>query len=310
MVLAAFGLGALADDILKGLPPIIDAYVRGISMAWNGPKEDWPIESGFVGGGDFGPARLAAWQIASAHETVVLLILGALVSYLTRGRGDINVLARQMRGSERGSRLAQWMIKHEDHLKRRPDLKPPEPRRGALVDPPEHGPQREKRSGRGKAPTMPLHHVECFKADKLPASKIGEFERQLGGQERGLNRLTVQEYLENVANPIKRNKRAAAIARADFEEKLRHRFQKEFSFMLDPVAAKRKAIEDARNTMSNLAGLHNPDLRAGGRDIVSDFGDRQVNSSIGPQWRPKIDNLKKSSGECAALFARIDFYKC
>ncbi|WP_337999155.1 polymorphic toxin type 15 domain-containing protein [Pseudomonas sp. M47T1] len=157
---------------------------------------------------------------------------------------------------------------------------------------------------------MPLHHVECFKADKLPASKIGEFERQLGGQERGLNRLTVQEYLENVANPIKRNKRAAAIARADFEEKLRHRFQKEFSFMLDPVAAKRKAIEDARNTMSNLAGLHNPDLRAGGRDIVSDFGDRQVNSSIGPQWRPKIDNLKKSSGECAALFARIDFYKC
>jgi hypothetical protein len=57
-------------------------------------------------------------------------------------------------------------------------------------------------------------------------------------------------------------------------------------------AAKVESIKRAKETMSNLAGLHNPDLRAGGKDVISDFGDRQVNSSIGPQWRPKIASLK------------------
>ena len=52
---------------------------------------------------------------------------------------------------------------------------------------------------------MPLHTVACFKADKLSASKHGEFERQLKGQQDGLNRLTVEEFLENVANPVKRD---------------------------------------------------------------------------------------------------------
>nr|WP_313645152.1 polymorphic toxin type 15 domain-containing protein [Pseudomonas sp.] len=47
--------------------------------------------------------------------------------------------------------------------------------------------------------------------------------------------------------------------------------------------------------MSVLAALHNPDLMAGGRDIVSDFGDRQVNSTIGPQWKSKLPNLKKAA---------------
>jgi len=47
--------------------------------------------------------------------------------------------------------------------------------------------------------------------------------------------------------------------------------------------------------MASLAALHNPDLIAGGKDVISDFGDRQVNSSIGPQWKTKIENLKNAA---------------
>lgn len=64
---------------------------------------------------------------------------------------------------------------------------------------------------------------------------------------------------------------------------------------MDPSEAQRIAVEKARNRMSITAALHNPDLIAGGRDVISDFGDRQVNSIIGPQWKTKIPNLKKAA---------------
>lgn len=59
--------------------------------------------------------------------------------------------------------------------------------------------------------------------------------------------------------------------------------------------------------MSGLAGLHNPDLSAGGKDVIADFGDRQVNSSIGPQWKNKIQNLKKEAENVPALMRESTF---
>lgn len=110
---------------------------------------------------------------------------------------------------------------------------------------------------------MPLHKVECFKADKIPASKIGEFERQLKGQEDGLNRLTVDEYLENIANPVKRSPKAARQARKDLQDTLQERFQKEYLKTMSAKSAREESMKKAKETMSNLAGLHNPDLGAG-----------------------------------------------
>lgn len=154
---------------------------------------------------------------------------------------------------------------------------------------------------------MPLHKVECFKADKLPASKIGEFERQLKGQEDGLNRLTVDEYLENIANPVKRSRAAARQARKDLQTKLKERFQVEFQKSMDPLEAEEFAVKKAKVTMSSLAGLHNPDLSAGGKDIIADFGDRQVNSSIGPQWGKKIANLKAAAENVTPSMRELTF---
>ncbi|WP_313301735.1 polymorphic toxin type 15 domain-containing protein [Pseudomonas sp.] len=64
---------------------------------------------------------------------------------------------------------------------------------------------------------------------------------------------------------------------------------------LNPLDAELVAVEKSKNRMSVLAALHNPGLMAGDRDIISDFGDRQVNSTIGPQWKSKLPNLKKAA---------------
>ncbi|WP_455885179.1 polymorphic toxin type 15 domain-containing protein, partial [Pseudomonas spelaei] len=54
--------------------------------------------------------------------------------------------------------------------------------------------------------------------------------------------------------------------------------------------------------MKKLAALHNPDLYSGGMDVIGDFGDRQVNSSIGAQWRSRVSELDKVAGSiCSGL---------
>lgn len=54
------------------------------------------------------------------------------------------------------------------------------------------------------------------------------------------------------------------------------------------------ATEDVEKKMKTLAALHNPDLIGGGKDIINDFGDRQVNSSIGPQWKSRVKMIDEA----------------
>lgn len=318
MILGVLGLTSIAEFFVEGLPAIADYYVRGITVAWNGPNGEEGLNP--FSQDDHLATDRAAYHIAQGHVEVVVLILGAIVAYLTRGRGNANVLAQEMRASSKGAQLGQWMLKHEDALKRRPDLQTPSRRKGSLspAEPPQpvsHPSGNDRDTPKTKPNTMPLHEVECFKADKMPASKVGEFERQLQGQENGLNRLTVEEYLENTANPVKRSPKAARQARLDLEIKLQERFQEELMQTIGPSDARAQAIKKARETMSSLAALHNPDLSAGGKDIIADFGDRQVNSSIGPQWKPKVANLKRSAEKIsedlrANTYLNVKLHKC
>ncbi|WP_442112220.1 DUF6861 domain-containing protein [Pseudomonas sp. NUPR-001] len=294
-ILGVLGLTSIAEFFVEGLPAIGKYYVDGINIAWEGTQGDDGL-SPYSRDDPFAQHR-ATHQIALGHVEVVALLLGAIVDYLTRGRGNAHVLAQEMRASGKGARLGEWMLKHEDALKKRPDLQSSSSRKatiGRQEPPPSRPVEKDNGPTKGKPYTMPHHDVECFKADKMPASKVGEFERQLKGQEDGLNRLTVDEYLENIANPVKRSQTAARRARKDLQASLQTRLQREYSKTMGPVAAKAESVKKAKETMSNLAGLHNPDLSAGGNDIIADFGDRQVNSSIGPQWGPKIKNLKRA----------------
>ncbi|MFK3908188.1 DUF6861 domain-containing protein [Pseudomonas monteilii] len=318
-LLNILGLASVAEFFMDGLPAIIEGYVRGIATAWRGPRElpNDPLNTFYD---DPTAAQQGAWDIARSHEAVVVLLLGAIVAYLTRGGGSAMVLVQDMQRSAWGSRIAQWMLKHEDKLKRHPDLKTPEPRRvegghGNGSSSPPKPDDRHEGSGKGKSTTMPVHEVECFRADRLPASKGDEFVRQLKGQEGGLNRLTVEEYLENIATPQKRNKTIAALARAKLSNQIRRRLEEAYSATMSPTKAKALAKKHAKETMSTLAALHNPDLSAGGKDIIADFGDRQVNSSIGPQWKSKINGIK-AAAERIPLPARkhtllnVKLYKC
>lgn len=316
-ILGALGLASIAEFFIDGLPRIGEYYVDGIRFAWEGT-------CGNEGTGPFcrdDPYAIsrATHQIAQGHVEVVVLLLGAIVSYLTRGRGDARVLAQEMAASRKGARLGQWMLQHEEALKKRPDLQVPERRKGAMDDPQPVQPNRQ--AGKDKEPStakpgrMPLHTVACFKADKLPASKHGEFERQLKGQQDGLNRLTVEEFLENIANPTNRDPKTARKARQKLYDDLRKRAYRKLPKDMNPIEARKISTMQAKETMSSLAALHNPDLIAGGKDVISDFGDRQVNSTIGPQWRSRVGELKISVEEQAkdgraSGFLNVRLHKC
>jgi hypothetical protein len=130
----------------------------------------------------------------------------------------------------------------------------------------------------------------------MPHSKIPEFDRQLVGQEKGLNALTVQEYVTGraafAAGQTKRDSQIARDARSKFEERLNIEYSKNFSRLgHSPQLAKTLAVSEAKAKMRTLAALHNPDLISGGADVIDDFGDRWVNSSIGPQWRSRVKHL-------------------
>ncbi|BAN53391.1 MULTISPECIES: DUF6861 domain-containing protein [Pseudomonas] len=308
-ILGALGLASIAEFFIDGLPRIGEYYVDGIRFAWEGT-------CGNEGTGPFcrdDPYAIsrATHQIAQGHVEVVVLLLGAIVSYLTRGRGDARVLAQEMAASRKGARLGQWMLQHEEGLKKRPDLQVPERRKGAMDDPQPVQPNRQ--AGKDKEPStakpgrMPLHTVACFKADKLPASKHGEFERQLKGQQDGLNRLTVEEFLENVADPVKRDPAIARAARRDLQDRLEKRINKELLAEMSPAEATKLSTLKAKEAMATLAALHNPDLSAGGRDMISDFGDRQVNSSIGAQWRNRLVSIKEAAEKSPKLGTHLNY---
>ena len=78
------------------------------------------------------------------------------------------------------------------------------------------------------------------------------------GQEAGLTRLTSDESLENIANPVKRSRAVARRSRKKLDDTLIKRLLMDYRH-LDPLEAEDAAIKMAKKTMSNLAGLHNPD---------------------------------------------------
>ncbi len=137
---------------------------------------------------------------------------------------------------------------------------------------------------------MPTAKVPCFKTNGLPQARFPEFDRQLAGQEKGLNNMTVADYLGGrdafesrvtVRDPS--IARAARVAQeSDLITKFALQLRKQGWSARD---ARTKAAEMAGDQMKTLAALHNPDMVAGGRDLIAGFGDRSINSRIGAQWK-------------------------
>jgi hypothetical protein len=295
-ILAFLGLKSLIEDLGGAIPQALQEYERGFDEAW-GPlprslsdSMHWQRSQGDV--------HAAASCFARGHALLVMAVLSALAAYLLRGAGNKALALRDIRASSRlGPKVAAWVEQHADDLARHPRLQPRQ-RAGAGGDsPPPPPPQRPRRGDEepGRRP-MPTHRVRCFSSDNLPRNKVPEFERQLAGQQTGLNDLTVDEYLQGREAFQARDPAVARAARAEYEQKL----TRDLSLDLQSSGIARKSANveaalQAAEKMKALAALHNPDLFSGGKDVIADFGDRQVNSSIGPQWRSRIDTLDQAA---------------
>ena len=113
-----------------------------------------------------------------------------------------------------------------------------------------------------------------------------EYRRQLKNQEDSLNKLTIQEYLDNIKE-YKSNGRGTDAAK--LQKKVR---EKAFEDKVDELLElnPEKSIEEieleASQWLKTQAALHNPDMSAGGSPLdVTRVGDARINSSIGSQWR-------------------------
>ncbi|MEM5016860.1 T7SS effector LXG polymorphic toxin [Metabacillus indicus] len=115
-----------------------------------------------------------------------------------------------------------------------------------------------------------------------------EFARQLKDQEIGMNKLTVDEYLKNREIFIARGRaiESNAVQQAAREEAY---VQKVNELQREGLSLS-KAKKQAKEWLNTQAALHNPDQIAGGKvELIGGLGDKRINSSIGSQWRYRID---------------------
>ncbi|WP_431477785.1 DUF6861 domain-containing protein [Massilia eburnea] len=303
-VMALLGLKSLVEGMVTAIPEALEYYERGFREAW-GPAPRSPRTCSYaLEDPQRGDVRHAAYEFANGHVMMIVAILMALMAYFSRGGGNKAVALQEIRGSSRlGPRVARWIEENEQRLSRHPAL---QARRKNVVseqgEPASLPPKRRRKVEEPEQPRpagIPQKKVPCFKPNDLPSSKIPEFDRQLAGQEAGLNDMTVEEYLGGreafTSKDVTRDPSVAKQARASHEFQLKKNLERQFLREgLSPKAAAAKALDEAARKMKTLAALHNPDMVAAGRDAIGDFGDRNVNSRIGSQWRSRVGALDEA----------------
>lgn len=125
-----------------------------------------------------------------------------------------------------------------------------------------------------------------------------EFAHQLAGQQDGLNRLTVAEFLVNRYQYLTLSQRTGdgRDPRGDAAQKLaREKALRDKEIELrrqDRSLTKEQANQQAQQWLAAQAALHEPDQVAGGHaHLVNGVGDARVNSSIGAQWPSRIRGI-------------------
>lgn len=139
------------------------------------------------------------------------------------------------------------------------------------------------------------------KANKNNPQKMEkEFVRQLEDQEKGLNKLTVGEYLENRKNYLESRRKgtgkAQDIARDELKEKITASVRKNLRKKgYSARNAKNLSADKANEIMEGLAALHDPDMVAGGHDKINRVANKNVNSSLGSQWRDRVKAMDEAA---------------
>jgi hypothetical protein len=295
-ILTWLGLGFLAVGIAQGFGELIGALSHATTRAWNAPDNSRTRAE----------VEAAGDEYAYAVALLFKLILMAIVARLTMGQAKASSqeTIALLRKSKLGEGFAEWVAKNQEALLRDPRLRPkPKIKQSeAPVQEAQSPSQVKKQAGKAEAaeaaqPGMKQKKVKCFK--KNDKGDPAEYDRQLADQEKGLNDLTVREYLEGRKrySEIGREGTGAAQkeARGKYSKELQAQFEKQLGEdgIFGDEAAKQAASMTAER-MKTLAALHNPDMIAGGRDVVKSMGDKGVNSSIGSQWKNGADELGRS----------------
>lgn len=162
-----------------------------------------------------------------------------------------------------------------------------------------------KKEGDGEAYEATVLRMRQINGDppftRNAAHDLVEFQRQIEGQEAGMNKLTVAEFLAN-RDAYLENGRSLEGSRA--QENYRAQFlQDRIETNIENGMLRDEARAEAETYMSDKAALHDPDQVAGGHgENVTGLGDSKINSSLGSQWAKKgrIDAIHTQIREQAA----------
>ncbi|WBW97141.1 polymorphic toxin type 15 domain-containing protein [Oceanirhabdus sp. W0125-5] len=125
---------------------------------------------------------------------------------------------------------------------------------------------------------------------KNPKHDTVEFKRQLKDQENGLNSLTVDEYLANRDRYLKEGR--ALEGNAAQQAAREKAYIDKVDELRESGISRKEAEKQASQWMKEQAALHNPDQIAGGNPLnIGGMGDKRINSSLGSQWKYRIDAM-------------------
>lgn len=139
LILMALGLAAIAEYFYQGLPACLATLQEGLATAWH--AEDGLKPAGLdPTGGSAAQAQerteRAARQLARGQEQLVMLLLTAIVTYLTRGQMKAGVMNSMESIATRSARLqadisnkefAAWLARNEQKILAQPELQVKDP---------------------------------------------------------------------------------------------------------------------------------------------------------------------------------------
>ncbi|UZJ61242.1 hypothetical protein OKW98_05835 [Pseudomonas sp. KU26590] len=135
LILLGMGLSAIADYFYQGLPPCLASIYEGIVTAWN--AEDGVRPAGLD------PTGASAWivderidaaarKLARGQEQLVMLLLTAIVTYISRGQikaGAVSSLdsiaarSAKLQADMTNKEIAGWLARNEQGLLALPELR-------------------------------------------------------------------------------------------------------------------------------------------------------------------------------------------
>ncbi|MBP0953939.1 polymorphic toxin type 46 domain-containing protein [Pseudomonas alliivorans] len=139
LILLGLGLSAVAEYFYKGLPACLSTLQEGMTIAWHAEDGLRPVGLDPTGGSEWKVQERidrAARQLAKGQEQLVLLLLTAIVTYLTRGQVKAGIVGSMDSIAARSAKLqaeisnkqfANWLARNEQKLLAQPELKVNEP---------------------------------------------------------------------------------------------------------------------------------------------------------------------------------------